>query len=334
MTPAPTGPRRRSEDAAAKLRRLLLVIPRLEPFTPRTAGELAQETGMAVETILGDLRHVRDGVDDVAGRTPPLALDIEGDGAEARITLLSTHFLRPMRLTVPELRALEFGLALLAAERPAAERPAIEKARQRLRAILATRPDDEREAPLRGVVAPIDETARATLAVLRAARRTRRAVTIHYRAAEATVAVPRVVHPWALVTAQGHWYCLAWCTRAEGLRNFRLDRIEDVDRAEGHFTIPDAFSPTAALVPGMPFVAGASVPTCRIRYAARIARWIAEREGVAPDADGAVTLDWPLADVDWAVRHVLQYAGDARVLEPAELRAAVAARVEAMLAEG
>ena len=84
----------------------------------------------------------------------------------------------------------------------------------------------------------------------------------------------------------------------------------------------------------MPFVAGASVPTCRIRYAPRIARWIAEREGVAPDADGAVTLDWPLADVDWAVRHVLQYAGDARVLEPAELRAAVAARVEAMLAEG
>ncbi|MCU0618455.1 MAG: WYL domain-containing protein [Gemmatimonadaceae bacterium] len=327
-------PRRRADDAATQLRRILLVVPRLVPFEPRRAGDLARETGMPVDQLLADLRQLRDHADDVGGRTAPISVVIEGDGDEARITLMSTHFLRPMRLTVTELRALEFGLALLSAERPADERPAIAAARRRLRSILASRPDDDAETPLDGVVARIDDAARAVLAVLRAARRSRRAVTIAYRAAEATAPVARVVHPYALVTAQGYWYCLAWCTKAAALRNFRLDRIEDVTRAEGTYTIPDDFSPTAALTDGMPFVAGQPVPRCRIRYAPRIARWIAEREGRPLDADGALVLDWPLADVDWAVRHVLQYAGDAEVLAPAALRAAVATRIDAMLGQG
>lgn len=332
MTAASSVPRRRADDAAAKLRRLLLVLPRLVPFEPRRAADLARETGMSVEALLADLRHIRDGIDDIGGRTTPADVDIDGDGAEARITLLSTHFLRPMRLTIAELRALEFGLALLAAERPVDERPAIAAARKRLRSILTTRPDDAAAGPLDGVVARIGETARATLAALRAARRQRRAVTIAYRAGDATAAATRLIHPYALVTAQGHWYCLAWCTRAAGLRNFRLDRIEDVTPGEGTYTIPDDFSPIGALTDGMPFVTDAPLPRCRIRYSPRIARWIAEREGRPLDADGALELEWPLADVDWAVRHVLQYAGDAEVLGPAELRAAVVSRIDAMLA--
>ena len=286
---------------------------------------------MSVEALLADLRHVRDGIDDIGGRTAPADIAIDGDGAEARITLLSTHFLRPMRLTIAELRALEFGLALLAAERPAEEQPAIAAARRRLRSILTTRPDDAAAGLLEGVVARVDEPARATLAALRAARRQRRVVTIAYRAGDATAAAARVIHPYALVTAQGHWYCLAWCTRAAGLRNFRLDRIEAITPGEGTFAIPDDFSPTGALTDGMPFVADATLPRCRIRYSPRIARWIAEREGRPLEADGALELDWPLADVDWAVRHVLQYAGDAEVLGPAALRAAVVSRIDAML---
>ncbi len=57
-----------------------------------------------------------------------------------------------------------------------------------------------------------------------------------------------------------------------------------------------------------------------VRYSPRIARWVAEREGKPLDEDGSLTLEHPVADDSWAVRHVLQYGPDAELLEPAELR--------------
>ena len=70
----------------------------------------------------------------------------------------------------------------------------------------------------------------------------------------------------------------------------------------------------------------------RVRYSPRIARWIAEREGVQPDADGSLTLDHPLLDVQWGVRHVLQYGPDAEVLEPNDVREEIRRRVATFVA--
>ena len=68
-----------------------------------------------------------------------------------------------------------------------------------------------------------------------------------------------------------------------------------------------------------------------VHYSPRIARWIAEREGVELEADGSLTMEHPLADVQWGVRHVLQYGPDAEVLEPAEVREEVARRLATLV---
>jgi len=68
----------------------------------------------------------------------------------------------------------------------------------------------------------------------------------------------------------------------------------------------------------------------RVRYSARVARWIAERDGVELDADGSLTMEHPLADVQWGVRHVLQYGPDAEVLEPADVRVEVVRRLSGL----
>jgi predicted DNA-binding transcriptional regulator YafY len=99
-----------------------------------------------------------------------------------------------------------------------------------------------------------------------------------------------------------------WTQRAE--RDFSLDTV-----------IKDGEAFQAA-TPGI----------LRLRYSPRIARWIAEREGKTLAEDGSLTRDHPLADRDWAVRHVLQYGADVTVLEPAEVREAVRHRLEAMAA--
>jgi predicted DNA-binding transcriptional regulator YafY len=65
-----------------------------------------------------------------------------------------------------------------------------------------------------------------------------------------------------------------------------------------------------------------------VRYSPRIARWISEREGRALEPDGSLIMEHPLADLDWAVRHVLQYGPDAEVLGPPEVRRAIVERLE------
>jgi predicted DNA-binding transcriptional regulator YafY len=43
-------------------------------------------------------------------------------------------------------------------------------------------------------------------------------------------------------------------------------------------------------------------------------------------------VEHPLADTDWAVRHVLQYGPDAEVLEPAAVREEIVRRLQGMMA--
>ena len=54
------------------------------------------------------------------------------------------------------------------------------------------------------------------------------------------------------------------------------------------------------------------------------------KEGKPLGEDGSLVMEHPLADPDWAVRHVLQYGPDATVLDPPEIREAICRRLEAM----
>jgi predicted DNA-binding transcriptional regulator YafY len=70
-----------------------------------------------------------------------------------------------------------------------------------------------------------------------------------------------------------------------------------------------------------------------VRYSPRIARWIAEREGVPLAEDGSVTVEMEAIQEEWAVRHVLRYGPDAEVLAPESLREAIADALRKMIAE-
>jgi len=60
-----------------------------------------------------------------------------------------------------------------------------------------------------------------------------------------------------------------------------------------------------------------------VRYSEDVARWVAEREGVQLEEDGTVVLTHDVADMNWLVRHVLQYGGEA-IVETANVRRLVA----------
>jgi predicted DNA-binding transcriptional regulator YafY len=164
---------------------------------------------------------------------------------------------------------------------------------------------------------------------LREAFRARRKVRLSYRKAGDEASSSRIICPYGIVFASGMWYAVAHCESSEGIRIFRLDRVERVERLEARYDSPRGFSLDALVRDGKAFHA-TGAGTLRLLYSARIARWIAEREGKELAADGTLIMEHPLADPEWAVRHVLQYGPDVTVLDPPEVRDAVRARLQAI----
>jgi proteasome accessory factor C len=189
-------------------------------------------------------------------------------------------------------------------------------------------PDEEIASDLRyaslSVVGDLEHLRR-----LREAFRQRRRVRLRYRKAADQRASMRVICPYGIVFASGKWYAVAHCDGADEVRIFRLDRIEGVEQLDTKFAVPKENVVESILREGRAFQAP-DAGTLRVRYSPRIARWIAEREGKSLDNDGSLTMEHPLADAEWAVRHLLQYGPEVDVLEPPTVREALVRRLTDM----
>jgi predicted DNA-binding transcriptional regulator YafY len=308
-----------TDTAAAQLRRILHLIPQLGDGEPHPIAEIVELAGVDRAVLLKDIRTISDRFDTPGGFIEGLQIYL---GPET-VSVQPNHFLRPMRLTRAELCALELGLAMLRMERPPEEHRAIDRARERLRAAIAASAALDAEDYRFAALGPTGDPRH--LRQLRDANRARRRVRLTYRKAAAEAPSVRVLCPYDIVFTSGMWYVVANCGD-EGLRFFRLDRVEAVELLEERYERPKDFSLEAVMRDGKAFQA-ASPEVLRVRYSSRIARWIAEREGKAVEADGSLVLEHPLADVEWAVRHVLQYGADAEVLAPSDVRKEIVRRL-------
>jgi proteasome accessory factor C len=313
-----------SETAAEQLRRVLLLIPQLADDKEHDINDVAHRLGVDRSTFLRDVRSLADRFDDPGGFVEGVNIFYD----ERVVSVRASHFLRPMRLTMAELAALELGLAMIRGVRPPDEHAVIDGARSRLREALAELPDAEPVEATRvaefGALTPELRILRETL---RAASRDHHKVRIGYQKADASAPVSRVVCPYGLIFARGTWYLVAHCESSAGLRVFRLDRIGSAEPSSDAFATPNESVLASVVQDGRVFHTEDPVATVAIRYSPRIARWIAEREHATVAADGSLTREYPLADADWAVRHVLQYGPEAEILEPKEIRAMVRARL-------
>ena len=144
----------------------------------------------------------------------------------------------------------------------------------------------------------------------------------------------RTVDPMRLLLVDGRWYLEAWCRRVEGVRLFRLDRVDDVAVLDE----PAAPPPEAhgRDVEGGVYQPEPGSPVVRLRLA-RGARWVAEYYPVdsatpVDDPPGGLAVTVRTADLAWARRLVASLGGAAVVDEPAELGEQVAAEARAALA--
>ncbi|HUO53048.1 MAG TPA: WYL domain-containing protein [Gemmatimonadaceae bacterium] len=313
-----------TDTATARLRRLLLLLPAIADGKEHAIDGVARRLSVTRDVLLADLRALSTRLEPEGGYIDSVSFTFDG----AKLTARTNPFRRPMRLTLSELCALELGLAVLRQESAAEEHPVIDRARVRLRRMIAQVPGgavpDGLPHASRGDIGNPEHFAAVQRALL---RRRKLFIVYHGSGRERT---ERTICPYSLVASGGMFYVVAYCERSAALRIFRLDRMEEVRLLGDGFLIPDGFSLAQVLRDGKPFFTTVPAPSMTVRFSPRVARWIAEHEQGTAAADGSLTVEYPLADRAWAVRHVLQYGPDAEVLAPEDVREEIARRLRGM----
>ena len=179
-----------------------------------------------------------------------------------------------------------------------------------------------------------DDSDDALLAVVRAAVFAGRRLDIRYAARGADPRW-RTVDPVGMVNAGGRWYLLALRDGEE--RTYRLSRVREVrERAEPAARPPDVDLDRAWRDRRAAF--GASRPGLLVRVrvtGARRAELVRTARAVLAEeqaGDGWSVADLDFGDAVHAERVLWSLAADVEVLAPADLRAAVAARVATLAA--
>ncbi len=310
------------DTALAQLLRLLSVIPLFADGEEHPVDAVAGRVGTDRDTLVADLKLLMERDLDPPGWVERIGCTIDDE----QVSVNTRYFLRPMRVTLPQVAALELGLALLERERPHEERAAITRVREALAQVrVRLEPELLESGALGAAVDP------AILATVRRAAHDRHKVRLTYQGSGDAAPEARTACPYGLVFAERMWYLVAHCERGEGLRFFRVDRIHAAEPLAETFAEPQDFSLEDQVQNGRLF-SGEAAGRLRVRFSPTVARWIAEREGRQPEADGSLTVEYPLADPEWAIRHVLQYGPEARVLEPAWLVEKLRERLRAMQA--
>jgi len=306
--------------------RLLALVPYLtaRPEGVRVA-EAARDFGVGERQLRSDLELLW--MCGLPGYGPGDLIDLAFEGDRVRVTF-TAGMVRPLRLTTDEAVALVVALKTLLELPGLAERDAVGRALDKVSVAVG-----HAGGSVTPVAVSVDAREEA-LAVVREGLERHRALHLHYYVPTRDERTERTVDPMRLLLVDGHWYLEAWCRRVEGVRLFRLDRVDDVAVLDERSAPPPQADRGRI---GLGLVdAVVEVALVRLRLA-RHARWVADYYPVdsvaaVDDPPGGLAVTVRTADLAWARQLVASLGGAALVDEPAGLATQVAADARAALA--
>jgi predicted DNA-binding transcriptional regulator YafY len=283
------------------------------------AEDLAQTFEVSVRTIYRDVEALCEtGVPVVA--TP-------GKGYR----LMEGYFLPPLSFTADEAALLLLGGELVRDRVDPVLREAAEAALRKLAGVLPPERRAEMEQRRQGLFfaslgAPADDR---RLALARRATEERRVVRLVYHALRRARPDPRDVEPIRLVHIRDAWYLAAYCRLREGVRLFRLDRIDRLELLE------ERFAPGPRHATSVPIERDLTEhPEVRVRFDREILRWIRERQPWVllreeDERDGPIFV-YALRDVPELLTWLLSWGRAVEVLSPDWVRARLAEEARAI----
>jgi len=309
-----------------RMPRLLALVPYLLARPGIRIEDAARDFGVTPKQLRRDLELLW--MCGLPGYGPGDLIDLSFEGETVTVTF-DAGMNRPLRLTGGEATALLVALRALAETPGLLDTDAVRRAIAKIESAAG-------QAQPSGVVVglPVREgeaTAR-TRGVVQQALQARRALRIRYYTASRDEITERTVDPMRLLIVQAVGYLEAWCRRAEDVRLFRLDRIDDVRVLDEPAAPPPSALPTD-------ISDGVFSPAPDQEIAELVldpdARWVAEYYPVEEETelpDGRLRVRMRYGDESWMTRLVLSLGGDARVENPAHLAEAVRQRAADALA--
>jgi predicted DNA-binding transcriptional regulator YafY len=151
----------------------------------------------------------------------------------------------------------------------------------------------------------------------------RKVTLIVYQSMQATEAVEQEVYPLGMVHHRGSLYLIAWSSRREEVRYFKLDRVESVDIQNLQYQVPPNFDLQEWLSKSFGVWRSGSddLQTIRIHFARSAARYVQEStwhesQQLFPQEDGTVIAEFELPDTQEIKRWIMSFGPNATALEP------------------
>ena len=240
--------------------------------------------------------------------------ELEGDTVRVDKELYGDVFRLAPRLTPLEARAIRLALDIVGPTIAAQVHTPLDRVRKKLEETFGQF-EDHQTPELR---AELDEE--ELVATLSRGIAERRVVAIEYMK-EGTPS-ERLVEPYTFERVLPHWIIHTWDRSSDGERSFRLDRMRSARLTKERFEPRDGFDPH--------FLEDAH--QVRVRYAKPVARYRVER-GATRLTDGSALATLRVGTRDWLISEILADRGEAVVLEPADVRPAIAKRAAQLVKE-
>ncbi|HVK21409.1 MAG TPA: WYL domain-containing protein [Actinokineospora sp.] len=311
--------------AQDRLPRLLALVPYLIARPGIRIEEAAADFEVTTKQLRKDLELLW--MCGLPGYGPGDLIDISFDEDTVTVTF-DAGMSRPLRLTGAE------ATAMLVALRALVDTPGVVDADAIRRAVAKIEMAAGQAQPA-GVAVGLGVREGAETVKVRetvqAALQAGRAIRMAYYTASKDEMTERTVDPMRVLIVEGRGYLEAWCRRAEAVRLFRLDRIDELAVLDEPASPPPYAEPTDVSA-GL-FRAAPDQSVARLVLEPD-ARWVSEYypvEDVEELGAGRLRVSMRYSDTSWIVRLLLGLGGEVGVEEPAhladELRAQAAAAV-------
>ena len=303
-----------------RIDRLLALILYLQSRRTCTAEAMAEHFGLSVRTIYRDIAALGE-----AG-VPILA------EAGVGYSLMKGYLLPPVNFSEQEAYALSTGVMLAQRMTTQSYNEKMQSALDKIKAVLPNEAKHRLDLLAKGMATPqATHPQQADLSVLQQAIARQQLLTFDYQNASQTHS-QREVEAAGLVFYLGRWHLIAWCRLRQDYRDFRTDRIHNLQLQAEKFQARGDFNAKDFLQSGTP----PAQLTAQILFA-HTAADRARREwwqGITDEKQNAEGVVMTLNCSDWTslACWLLSLGTAAKVLDPAELQQEMRRQSGAVLA--
>ena len=242
--------------------------------------------------------------------------ELNGERVRVDKELYGDVFRLAPRLTPLEARAIHLALDIVGPSIAAQVHTPLDRVRQKLEETFGQFEDHQTPA------SRSENHEEELVATFSDAITQRRVVAIDYLKEGEENPSERLVEPYSFERVLPNWLIHTWDRHSNGERSFRLDRMRSARMTDERFEPREGFDPHFLEV----------THPVQVRYAKSVARYRVER-GAVRLTDGSALATLRVGTSDWLIGEILADRGEAVVLEPDDVRPAIAKRAAQLLRE-